>query len=120
MTGNRNPDVDVWFDAYANPQKPLVQAIREVILDVDERVGECIKWQAPTFTYAGNIASFYPKASKHASLMFHQGAKLPDPDGILEGDGDTSRVAKFVDADDLAAKAESLRDLIRAWIALKG
>jgi hypothetical protein len=116
MAGNRNPQVDAWFDAYTNPQKDLVQAVRTVILDTDDRVTEAIKWQAPTFMYAGNIASFYPRATKHVSLMFHQGAALPDPTGLLEGTGDTSRVAKFQDADDLTAKTDALRDLVHAWI----
>jgi hypothetical protein len=116
---NRNADVDAWFASYTNPQKDLVQAVREVVLGADPRVTEAIKWQAPTFMYAGNIASFYPKATKHVSLMFHQGASLPDPNGLLEGSGDTSRVAKFTDAQDLAGKADALRALIRAWIAAK-
>jgi hypothetical protein len=120
MAANRNPDVDAWFDRYDNPQKGLVQAVREVILDTDGRVTEAIKWQAPTFVYAGNIASFYPKAKQHVSLMFHTGASLPDPSGLLEGEGDTSRVAKFADADDLAAKSDALRGLVRAWIDSKG
>ena len=116
MGSNRNPDVDAWFASYDNPQKDLVQAVREVVLDTDERITEAIKWQAPTFMYRGNIASFYPRSRAHASLMFHTGASLPDPAGLLEGTGETSRVAKFADADDLSAKAEGLRALVRAWI----
>jgi hypothetical protein len=113
---NRNPAVDAWFEDYDNPQKPLVQAVREVVLDADERVTESIKWKAPTFSYKGNVASFYPRSKSHVSLMFHQGASLPDPTGLLEGEGDVSRVAKFVDADDLDAKAPALTALIRAWV----
>ena len=116
MTEQRNPDVDAWFSSYDNPQKDLVQAVRDVVLAADERVGEVIKWQAPTFTYAGNIASFYPRARQHVSLMFHQGASLTDPEGILEGEGETSRVAKFADADDLVAKTAAVQGLVRAWI----
>jgi hypothetical protein len=52
--------------------------------------------------------------------MFHTGAALPDPTGLLEGTGETSRVAKFLDAEDLAAKADALRGLVAAWIAAKG
>ena len=120
MTANRNPDVDAWFERYDNPQKELVQAVRDVVLDTDPRVTEAIKWQAPTFIYAGNIASFYPKAKQHVSLMFHTGASLPDPAGLLQGEGDTSRVAKFASYDDLEAKADALRGLVRAWIEAKG
>ena len=114
---NRSAEVDAWFTSYTNPQKDLVQAVRALILSTDDRVREGIKWQAPTFMYSGNIASFYPKATKHVSLMFHQGASLPDPTGLLDGSGGTSRVAKFTNAEDLAAKADARRDLIRAWIA---
>jgi hypothetical protein len=113
---NRNPEVDVWFESYDNPQKALVQAVRDIILSADPRVTETIKWKAPTFMYRGNIASFFPKSRQHASLMFHQGASLADPTGLLEGGGETSRVAKFTDASDLEAKAAALRDLVRAWI----
>lgn len=116
----RNLEVDAWFDRYQNPQKDLVQAVRDVVLGADDRVSEAIKWQAPTFMYRGNIASFYPKATRHVSLMFHTGASLPDPAGLLEGEGETSRVAKFADADDLESKAEALRGLVRAWIEAKG
>jgi hypothetical protein len=117
--GNRNPEVDAWFEAYENPQKELVQAVRDAILDADPRVTEAIKWKAPTFVYRGNIASFYPKTKSHASLMFHTGASLPDPSGLLAGEGDTSRVARFESIEDLEAKTPALRALIAAWIDSK-
>ena len=114
-----DPEVDAWFNRYDNPQRDLVMAVRDAILDADDRVTEVVKWQAPTFVYKGNIASFYPKTKTHASLMFHRGAALDDPDGLLEGEGDVSRVARFLDADDLAAKRDALQRLIREWIALQ-
>jgi hypothetical protein len=114
-----DPEVDAWFDRYENPQKGLVLAVRDVVLEADPRVGECIKWQAPTFTYQGNIASFFPKAKKHVSLMFHTGAALPDPSGILEGEGATSRSLKILDGDDLTAKTPALQGLVRSWIELR-
>jgi hypothetical protein len=116
VSGNHNPDVDTWFDSYDNPQRELVQAVRDVVLATDERVTEAIKWQAPTFMFNGNIASFYPKSKAHVSLMFHVGASLPDPAGLLEGTGETSRVAKFADHDDLVGKTPALQGLVAAWI----
>jgi hypothetical protein len=116
VTVNRSREVDEWFATYDNPQRELVQEVRETILATDDRVSEAIKWQAPTFMFNGNIASFYPKSKAHVSLMFHQGAQLPDPTGLLEGTGETSRVAKFADHDDLVAKTPALQGLITAWI----
>jgi len=116
---NRDPAVDAWFETYDNPQKELAQAVRGTILDADPRLTETIKWKAPTFMYKGNLASFYPRSTQHVSLMFHTGAVLPDPTGLLEGEGDTSRVSRFLDEDDLVSKTEALRGLVVAWIELK-
>jgi hypothetical protein len=115
----KNPDVDAWFDTYDNPMKDLVRRVRDVILGTDPRITESIKWKAPTFEYKGNIASFFPKSKKHVSLMFHQGASIPGEHHILEGGGDTSRMAKFHGAEDLDNKADALKGVIRAWIQMR-
>ncbi|WP_341368676.1 DUF1801 domain-containing protein [Yoonia sp. BS5-3] len=111
----KTPEVDRWLDAYDNPMKPVVAAMRDLILSADERVGECIKWQAPTFVYQGNIASFFPKARKHASLMFHKGAQIAGDFPNLIGDGKEARSFKVHDLDDLGAKRDELQQIIRAW-----
>lgn len=108
-------EVDAWMAKYDNPQKPLVEAVRQVILRADKRIGETIKWQAPTFTYKGNLASFFPKSKAHVSLMFHNGAQIPGAFASLEGSGDVSRVMKIADAKDLKAKSPELKRLVKAW-----
>ncbi len=108
-------DVDVWMDAYDNPMKPVVAAMRAVILDADPRVEEAIKWQAPTFIYKGNIASFFPKSKKHASLMFHKGAEIAGDFPNLVGDGKEARSFKVSDLDDLKQKRDELQAIIQAW-----
>ncbi len=116
---NKAQEVDDWLAAYDNPQKELVAAIRDAILAADDRVTECIKWQAPTFVYKGNIASFFPKAKKHASLMFHKGASIPGDFAALEGDAAEARSMKIADADDLEAKRNDLVGVIKAWCDMK-
>lgn len=108
-------EVDAWMAKYENPQKPLVQALRETILAADPRIAETIKWQAPTFVYKGNLASVFPKAKAHASLMFHTGATISGRFPSLEGEGSQARTMKFFGVDDLEAKAPELQRLVRAW-----
>lgn len=112
---NINPEVDAWMAQYDNPQKELVQAIRLAILDADDRLTECIKWQAPTFVYKGNLASFFPRSKKHASLMFHKGAEITGDFPNLEGEGKEARQMKFSDSADLEAKHAELQALAKAW-----
>jgi uncharacterized protein YdhG (YjbR/CyaY superfamily) len=111
----RSKEVDAWLARYDNPMKPVVQRVREIVLGADRRIEECIKWQAPTFTYRGNLASFYPKSKAHASLMFHQGARIPGEHPRLEGTGDTSRVLKLGSVADADAARKDLEKLVRAW-----
>ena len=85
------------------------------MLEADPRIDECIKWQAPTFTYHGNLASFFPKSKQHASLMFHQGAKIPGEFPRLEGDGDTGRVLKISERRRRGGCASGARAIVRAW-----
>lgn len=112
---SRNPQVDEWFSQYENPMKDLVQAVRETILAADVRIEETIKWQAPTFIYQGNLASFFPKAKKHASLMFHKGKLIQGDFPNLEGDGKEARTMKFINFEDLASKESELSSIVVAW-----
>jgi uncharacterized protein YdhG (YjbR/CyaY superfamily) len=111
----RNATVDAWFDRYNNPLKDVVQRLRAIVLDADPRIDECIKWQAPTFTYRGNLASFYPKSKQHASLMFHLGARIPGKHPRLEGTGDTSRVLKVASLEEANAAKRDLERIVQAW-----
>ncbi len=115
----KTPEVDAWLDVYDNPMKPVVSAIRDLALAADPRITEAIKWQAPTFVYKGNIASFFPKAKKHASLMFHKGAEIPGSFPNLQGDGKEARTFKVSDLDDLAAKADELTAIFLAWCTMR-
>jgi hypothetical protein len=111
----RSKEVEAWFARYDNPRKDVVLRMREIILRADPRIGECIKWQAPTFTYEGNLASFYPKSKEHASLMFHTGARIPGRHPRLEGTGGTSRVMKIGSVAEADAARPDLERIVRAW-----
>ena len=112
-------EVDAWFAQYDNPMKPVVQRVREIVLAADPRIGECIKWKSPTFTYRGNLASFNPRSKQHASLMFHTGAQIPGDHPALEGGGDTARYMRFASIAEAEARAGDLEAIIAAWCAWK-
>lgn len=110
-----NPEVDVWMSNYDNPMKEVVAAVRDVILAADSRIEETIKWQAPTFVYKGNLASFFPRAKKRASLMFHKGKFIEGDFPSLEGDGKEARTMKFDSIEDVENKKAELSAIVVAW-----
>jgi hypothetical protein len=116
----RSGEVEAWLARYDNPMKDVVLRIREIVLGADGRIEECIKWQAPTFTYRGNLASFYPKSRQHASLMFHLGARIPGEHPRLEGSGDTSRVLKIGSVAEADAARSDIERLVRSWCEWRG
>jgi hypothetical protein len=111
----RQRDVEQWFARYDNPMKEVVMRVREIVLGADARIDECIKWQAPTFLFEGNLASFFPKSKQHASLMFHQGAKIPGRFPRLEGSGELGRVMKIGTVAEADAARAELEAIVRAW-----
>ena len=109
-----NSEVDEWFEAYDNPMKDVVQAVRSVILE-DERITETIKWKSPTFVYKGNMASFNPRTKAHVSLMFHTGAAIAGTHPRLIGGGETARYMRFESVEDAEAAAHELQAIVDAW-----
>jgi hypothetical protein len=116
---NVNAEVDKFLKAKKHPLTAEIQKVREIILQSDDKVEEVIKWSSPTFMYKGNIASFYMNAKGFVSLMFHKGAMIKDPGGLLEGEGKESRVARFSDLKDIERKKKALQTLIRNWIKFR-
>jgi hypothetical protein len=114
-----NKEVDEWFAGYDNPQKEVLLFMRRAILDSDSRIGECIKWKSPTFTYKGNIASFNPRSKQHASLMFHTGASIPGSFPHLEGSGEVARYFKVSDLEEATRLEGELVRIFKAWCDMK-
>ena len=110
-----NSAVDAWFARYDNPMKDVVLRVREIVLGADPRIEECIKWQAPTFTFEGNLASFFPKSKQHASLMFHVGARIPGKHPRLEGTSGTGRVMKIRSVAEADGARRDIEAVVRAW-----
>jgi len=112
---NRDRAVDAWFEAYDNPQKDVVERVRELILDADPRITESVKWSTPTFSYRGNLISIQPRATKFVSLLVHEGASIPGHHPRLEGDGPHARTIRFSDIGDLEKGTAELQAIVRAW-----
>jgi uncharacterized protein YdeI (YjbR/CyaY-like superfamily) len=115
----KNPEVDKFLKKKKHPLTDEIQKVREIILATDDRIEETVKWSSPTFMYKGNMASFYFNAKKMVSLMFHKGAIIKDPRGVLEGEGKETRVMRFQDMKEIGNKKNALQGLIREWIKMR-
>ncbi|MEO6061260.1 MAG: DUF1801 domain-containing protein [Thermoflexales bacterium] len=125
------PDkVDGWMDALEHPLKPVVQALRTLILRADKTVGEHIKWNHPAFFYTGEMRPFDPKEHKrylivfnlHSKdggvlLVFPHGAGADDPTGLLTGDyADGRRIARFESLAAVKTAKAQLTNIIKSLL----
>lgn len=123
--------VDAYMSKLVHPLSDVLQSLREAILKAHPEIGEEIKWNAPTFFYAGEMADSDPNEFKRylivsnvfqkdcIRLVFWQGGRVNDPTGFLEGDyKDGRRLAMFYSLSDVEAKRSKLAEIVREQIRL--
>jgi hypothetical protein len=113
------PSVDEFLAGLDHPFKAELEAVRDIILDVHPEITEQVKWNAPSFSYSGYLATFSLHRREHLLLIFHDGAILDDQDGLLEGDYPDRRMVHFTSMADVEAKRPRLEAAIREWIELQ-
>lgn len=106
-----------------------IQYLRKLILDINPEIKEQIKWNSPSFYYAGEMKEFDPKEYKrdiavtnlhrgNIMIVFPTGAKIVNPDNLLEGNyPDGRKIVKFRDLQDIKNKEKLLKAAIIDWLS---
>jgi len=119
-------DVDAFIAALDHPQRPAIAELRRIILEADPRIGEQIKWNAPSFGYAGaDRVTMRLQPGDRLQLIFHRGAKVRDSAGFQFEDGSglmewvapDRAVLTLRDLEDVRARRPVLQDVVPRWIA---
>lgn len=97
------------------PQREIVKALRQMILETAPELTETVKWGMPAYTLRGNVVYIAPY-SAHVNLGFYRGAELADSKGLLEGTGKGSRHVKVHSPEE--ARSNALKNLVRKAVAL--
>lgn len=92
---SNNDIVNEYIDNLPKDITPLFLEIRKVILDVEPRLNESIKWKNCLVygTTKNHIQTVVGKGK--VSLIFFEGAAFKDPYGFLEGDGKKARTMRI-------------------------
>lgn len=85
---------DDWFSTLSEDQRSVLLELRRLILSTDERLVETIKWGQPCYSLNG-LVCYLQKAKRYVTLGFQQGARLQDPERLLEGAGKDMRHIKL-------------------------
>lgn len=108
----RNPAVDAWLESRPPEQRGVVQKWFERMRRCGPDVRELMHDGAPT-ACIGDVAFGYVNAFRsHVNVGFFNGAKLPDPFELLQGEGKRMRHVKIEPGE--VVDAHALDELIRA------
>ncbi len=106
---------DEWFADASENQRPVLDALRKLILSSAAGVVEEFKWSRPCYSTPGGMFCYLQRTKSHVTLGFQRGASLKDPKKLLDGTGKDMRHVKISAADELDQPA--LRQLIKQAVA---
>jgi hypothetical protein len=95
----------------------LVSRLRNLILSVDPKITEEIKYGGILFSAGPPFCGIF-SYTHHVSLEFGRGAELPDKHRVLEGEGKLRRHIKLESGQDLFRK--NVREYVSLAIAAAG
>src|SRR5215813_11068402 len=123
--------VDEYMKRLKHPLSEVAEALRRIILKTDPKIGEEVKWNAPSFFYTGEMEPFNPKEYRRylvvfnlfkkdcIRLVFWGGAKVKDTSGFLEGDyADGRRLAMFYGMNDVKSEQAKLQKIVKQQLKL--
>ncbi len=105
--------------AYRQRWKAEIAAMRRVLASLPLK--EERKWGKPTFTVDGKNIVILQDFKNYFALGFFQGALLKDPNNVLVqlGQVHAGRVMKFTSAEEITAKAATIKAYVREAIAVE-
>jgi hypothetical protein len=121
---NRSQEVDRFISGLDHPLKEEVERLRTAILDSNDEMTEHVKWNAPSFCYAGeDRVTFRLFPEDRVQLIFHRGSKVKGDAEDFVFDDDTG-LLRWVAADravvalqDAKARQRDLVDVVSRWVA---
>jgi uncharacterized protein YdeI (YjbR/CyaY-like superfamily) len=110
--GKRNPKLDAYFDKLKQ-WKEEFQLLREIVLDCG--LVEDFKWMHPCYTYEGKNIVLIHGFKNYCALLFHKGALLKDPRGILVQQTKNVQLARQIRFTGLE-QIQKLRPVLKSYI----
>lgn len=119
--------VSRWLAGCRHPLRPVLDALRAVVVAAEPRLVEGVKWNAPSYAVGGgdDRITFNLSAPDRVRLIFHCGVKqraakgrAPVADrGLLEWAADDRGIATYRSLAEVQAAETALGELVRAWLA---
>ncbi|MFC4306750.1 YdeI/OmpD-associated family protein [Cohnella boryungensis] len=110
--GERNSKIDPFFRKAKN-WKEEFEKLREIVLDCE--LTEDFKWMHPCYTFQGKNIVLIHGFKEYCALLFHKGALLKDPHGILIRQTENVQAARQIRFSN-AQQIEDMQLILKTYI----
>ena len=108
-----------WLSKLDPKLRPAVEAVRKIIKGASSKLGERIKWNAPSYYYKKDIVTFGPaRAQDKIILVFHHPNIVKINSQLLTGEYKDRRLTYFNSMPEIKAAKKELERIITDLIAL--
>ncbi|MFF3226708.1 DUF1801 domain-containing protein [Nocardia suismassiliense] len=117
MTDKHARDIQTWLAGLDENQRGRAEELVELVRTADPRLQQAVKWGRITFTTENSWHDWLcgiAAAKKGVRLVFHKGALLDDPDGLLTG---SARYVRELPVEQALESPEAVDALIRSAVA---
>jgi hypothetical protein len=113
-----DPAIDGWMKDHAGELGAIAHRWFEVMRKCGDEVRELLHDGCPTACLGDAPFAYVNVFTSHANVGFFHGASLPDPEGLLQGQGKFMRHVKL--RPEIPTNADALTELIEAaWTDIK-
>jgi uncharacterized protein YdhG (YjbR/CyaY superfamily) len=110
-------DADGYMSKLKHPLKAEMEAVRKIIKGANKKIGERIKWKAPSYHYNGqDMVTFNAWADKNVHLVFHHPAIVKIKSDLLEGDYKDRRMVYFNSMKEVSAGKKELQRIMKELV----
>ena len=119
--------VDAFLDSVTDGQREQIEFVRTIVLASDPSVTEHIKWNSPSFCFAGeDRITVNLSRSGQLRLIFHAGTTraedrsappaFVDDSGLLDWVSDIRAICAFTSLEHIQRERTSFESLIVPWL----
>ncbi len=110
--------VDAYMKKLKHPLKAEIEAVRSIIKGADKKIGERVKWNAPSFFYREDMVTFNHRNEQQVHLVFHHPAIVEITSDRLLGEYKDRRMMYFGDMKEVRKYKKELQTIMRSLIKL--
>jgi hypothetical protein len=108
--------VSEYMENLRHPLKNEIEAVRTIIKNANSKIGERIKWAAPSYYYKEDLVTFNPRDQTLVHLIFHHPniEKISSP--ILEGNFVSRRMTYLHTMEEIEKNKDEIENILNRLV----